>query len=97
MRGTENKRLDIAFLLGKYAGMRNHLRTWRTDCGLTLLQAAERFGVTEAMLSRWETGYRRIPAERVRDIARITGISRHHLRPDIFEADNESIHSNVAI
>ena len=53
-------------------------------------QAAEKVGGVVA-LSR-ELGikhtamysWNRVPAERVLDIERITGISRHDLRPDIF-------------
>jgi DNA-binding transcriptional regulator YdaS (Cro superfamily) len=36
------------------------------------------------MWSRWENGHRQVPAERVLDIERLTGISRHDLRPDVF-------------
>jgi DNA-binding transcriptional regulator YdaS (Cro superfamily) len=37
-------------------------------------------GINYQALQQW----RRIPAERVRDIERITGIPREKLRPDIF-------------
>ena len=33
--------------------------------------------------------WKRIPAERVLDIERITGISRHDLRPDLYPCSNE--------
>lgn len=43
-------------------------------------ELAEKIGVSPQALSQW----RRIPVGRVLDIERITGISRHDLRPDIF-------------
>lgn len=41
---------------------------------------AHHFGVYPSALSQWD----RVPAERVLDVERITGISRHDLRPDIY-------------
>jgi DNA-binding transcriptional regulator YdaS (Cro superfamily) len=44
-------------------------------------------GVTSQAVSQWK----KVPAERVLDVERITGISRHNLRPDVFgEAENVS-------
>lgn len=40
--------------------------------------------MTLAMWSRWETGARQVPPARVLDVERITGISRHELRADVF-------------
>lgn len=37
-------------------------------------------GVTPQAVSQWK----KVPAERVLDVERITGISRHALRPDVF-------------
>lgn len=37
-------------------------------------------GVTPGAISQWK----RIPAERVLDVERATGVSRHTLRPDIY-------------
>lgn len=39
-------------------------------------------GVTSQAVSQW----RKVPAERVLDVERITGVSRHKLRPDVFGA-----------
>jgi DNA-binding transcriptional regulator YdaS (Cro superfamily) len=36
--------------------------------------------LTSQAVSQW----RKVPAERVLDVERITGISRHDLRPDVF-------------
>lgn len=41
---------------------------------------AAQLGLTPQAVSLWK----RVPAERVLDVERITGISRHVLRPDVF-------------
>lgn len=42
-------------------------------------------GVSPQAVSQWK----KVPAERVLDVERITGISRHSLRPDVFgDAEN---------
>ena len=41
---------------------------------------AGELGVSPQAISQWV----RVPAERVLDVERSTGISRHELRPDIF-------------
>lgn len=43
---------------------------------------AATLGITPAALSQWS----RVPAERVLDVEKATGISRYTLRPDIFGA-----------
>jgi hypothetical protein len=51
---------------------------------LTLQELGSRFSppLHKATILRWErTG---IPAERVLEVERITGVSRHQLRPDLF-------------
>lgn len=40
-------------------------------------------GITPQAVSQW----RRIPAERTIEVEKITGLSRHDLRPDIFGAE----------
>ena len=40
-------------------------------------------GLNPSAVYQW----RRIPAERVLDVERITGISRHELRPDLYPKD----------
>lgn len=42
---------------------------------------ATELGITAGAVSQWRNG---VPAERVLDVERITGISRHELRPDVF-------------
>lgn len=46
---------------------------------------ARELGIKHTALYSWN----RIPAERVLDVERISGISRHDLRPDIFGPEPE--------
>lgn len=43
-------------------------------------ELGRRLGVTSQAVSQW----RRVPAERVLDVERATGVSRHQLRPDLY-------------
>jgi len=40
--------------------------------------------ITPQAISQW----RRVPAERVLDVERVTGVGRHELRPDIYPIEN---------
>lgn len=64
--------------------MKTPLKTWRDGTKMPAEDAAREVGVALPTWSRWETGARRVPGGRVLDVERITGISRHDLRPDIF-------------
>lgn len=57
------------------------LRQYRE--GQTLGDASKALGVNKTTLLRWEDGTVQIPAERVIEVERVTGISRHELRPDL--------------
>lgn len=57
------------------------LRQYRE--GQTLDAASKSLGVNRTTLLRWEEGSVQIPADRVIEVERITGISRHELRPDL--------------
>ena len=50
----------------------------RTERGM-LTRIAEGLGISRSAVAMWE----RVPAERLPDVERITGIPRHMLRPDI--------------
>lgn len=61
---------------------------------MTLLRAkkgmlaalARGLGITKSAVSHWD----KVPAERVADVSRISGIPRHVLRPDVFEQPRRS-------
>lgn len=46
----------------------------------SLAAMAKELGITHSAILQWG----RIPAERVLEVERITGISRHDLRPDLY-------------
>lgn len=46
----------------------------------TIARIAGFFGITHGAVAQWE----KIPPERVLGVERVTGISRHELRPDIY-------------
>jgi DNA-binding transcriptional regulator YdaS (Cro superfamily) len=50
--------------------------------GLKLSDVARALGVNKSALTRWKQ--RRVPAERVLDVERVTDIPRHVLRPDLY-------------
>lgn len=52
--------------------------------GLKLIDLSRGLGVDKATVTRW--AQKRIPAERVVEVERLTGIPRHDLRPDIYPA-----------
>ena len=68
----------------QHVRMKSHLETWRNKKGLTVEVAASQLGVERTTLWRWETGKTKIPAEKIADVSKLTGISRRRLRPDVF-------------
>lgn len=48
--------------------------------GGTIARLAKMIGVTRSAVHQWP----RIPAERVLEVERVTGVPRHELRPDIY-------------
>ena len=63
----------------KHGAMSNGMALIRAERGM-LSKVAYGLGLTRAAVVRWE----QVPAERVVDIERITGIPREALRPDLF-------------
>jgi DNA-binding transcriptional regulator YdaS (Cro superfamily) len=61
------------------------LRTLLAQNGLRLADLARKMGLDKSTMTRWDHG--RVPAERVLDVERATGVSRHDLRPDIYPRD----------
>ena len=49
-------------------------------------KVARELRITHGAVSQW----RRVPAERVLDVERITGIPRHILRPDLYPMPKEA-------
>ena len=54
--------------------------------GFKLVELASAMHVNKATVTRWSAN--RIPAERVLDVARITGIPKEKLRPDLFRSED---------
>lgn len=49
-------------------------------------ELARRLGVKVQSIQQWK----RIPAERVLDVEKVTGIPRHILRPDLYPQEREA-------
>lgn len=60
------------------------LRNWRRAAGLTAEEAGGLIGVSNVQWGRLENGTRQVAADKAIEVERITGISRHELRPDVF-------------
>jgi DNA-binding transcriptional regulator YdaS (Cro superfamily) len=58
------------------------LRAYRGRASLTLERLGESLNVDKSTVMRWEL--RRVPAERVLEVERVTGVPRHELRPDLY-------------
>lgn len=54
--------------------------------GVKASHLAKALNITHGAISQWD----RVPAERVLDVERETGIPRHELRPDLYPADREA-------
>jgi transcriptional regulator with XRE-family HTH domain len=53
---------------------------------MTLARLARELGITRGAVAQWE----RVPAERLGDVARVTGIPMDRLRPDLFKASEKA-------
>lgn len=63
------------------------LTKYRKQTGTTQGDLAHKLNVQASAVCKWERG--RVPAERVIDVERVTGISREQLRPDIYPPKEE--------
>lgn len=68
--------------------MESALVRFRRERKITQQRLAGLFGVQPPAVSKWERG--RVPAERVLEIERLTGIPRHALRPDLYPVSEVS-------
>ena len=53
---------------------------------MPLARLAREIGITRGAVAQWD----RVPAERLGDVARVTGISMERLRPDLFKASEQA-------
>lgn len=53
---------------------------------MPLAKLARAIGITRGAVAQWE----RVPAERIGDVSRATGIPMERLRPDLFEASKDA-------
>lgn len=60
----------------------NKLSEWLQAERGRVTKLAGMLGITHGAISQWE----RVPAERLGDVSRATGIPPEELRPDIFQA-----------
>lgn len=51
--------------------------------GIRPIDLAGKLGVDKATVSRW--AYKEVPASRILEVEKITGIPRQQLRPDLYE------------
>lgn len=63
----------------------------RAQRGL-MTKVADDLGITRGAVAMWH----RVPAERVLEVERITGFSRHDLRPDLYPREAPAPHSQPA-
>jgi DNA-binding transcriptional regulator YdaS (Cro superfamily) len=54
---------------------------------MPLARLAREIGITRGAVAQWD----RVPAERIGDVARVTGIPQERLRPDLFEAQGMAV------
>ncbi len=77
--GSKQKVLLDGFTDGKPVGMRDQAILRISAVPGLRAKIARELGVTRPAILKW----RQVPAERLPDVERITGIPRHELRPDI--------------
>jgi DNA-binding XRE family transcriptional regulator len=64
------------------------LRQYRDEADLSLQALALAIGVNKTTVRWWEK--RGVPAGRLREVERVTGIPRHRLRPDLASLFSEA-------
>lgn len=74
--------LDVGVSMVDTSPMTNAFTDFTTTNRGALSRIAREVGVQRAAVCKWQK--RGIPAERVLDVERATGIPRHDLRPDLY-------------
>lgn len=64
----------------------NALRQYLENERGRISRLALELGINAAAVSQWD----RVPAERVLEVERITGVSRHDLRPDLYPREGRA-------
>lgn len=67
--------------------MRDEALTKAIAAAGSVKELAVRLGIRSQAISAWD----RVPAERAREVERITGVPRHELRPDLWDAPDVDI------
>lgn len=62
----------------------NIFKQWRTERDLGQKEAGMACGVDRITWWRWEKGISKVSIDKLDDVEKATGVSRHLLRPDIF-------------
>lgn len=70
---------------------KNYLKTYRRGAGLSLDELAALVGVHTSTLERYEAGIRRLPADVVRAIEIIFGVSGARIFPALYNAVEEDV------
>jgi hypothetical protein len=86
-RKNKNDSRSIFFHLRRFCKPWYHggmdIKKLFAEHGIVKLHLARALGITHGAVNQW----RRVPAERVVAVERITGIPREVLRPDVFAPD----------
>ncbi|PSU44270.1 XRE family transcriptional regulator [Photobacterium frigidiphilum] len=61
------------------------LKNYRYKNSLTQLELGEILDMEQGTISNLENGRRRLDATKVKRVSELTGISKHELRPDLYE------------
>lgn len=76
----------------RFEALQNAAKTYGSQQAM-----ADDLGVTQPAVSRWLNTSKQLPAEFVLRVEAATGVSRHHLRPDIYpiEHNPSSVHPHA--
>lgn len=61
----------------------DQLRAWRKAHGFSIEEAGRMVGISGVQWHRYEAGTRSVSADKVPEVAKLTGISPEQLRPDL--------------